>query len=148
MTYTNDDLLKMTPDQLSALFRESPPGPIPNGAAKGTALIDTGTPISPVLAEVVRVFAWQGKTFDAASDTLVNSITFFGVSAIEAKISVGPSLIDGNDCIILDYSANPGIVGQIRDEIRLISPQLYLGVVYLNDKQVTFFSLLFNESGD
>jgi hypothetical protein len=78
----------------------------------------------------------------------VNSITFFGVSAIEAKISVGQSLIDGNGCIILDYSANPGIVSQIRDEIRLISPQLYLGVVYLNDKQVTFFSLLFNESGD
>lgn len=55
MTYTNDDLLKMTPDQLSALFRDSPPGPIPNGAAKGTALIDTGTPISPVLAEIIRV---------------------------------------------------------------------------------------------
>lgn len=90
MTYTNDDLMKMTPDQLDALFRESPPGPIPNGAAKGTALIDTGTPISPVLAEIVRVFAWQGKTFDAASDTLVNSITFFGVSAIEAKDFRGP----------------------------------------------------------
>lgn len=144
MTYTNDDLMKMTAAQLNDLFRQSPPGPIPNGAAKGTALIDTGTPISPVLAEIIRVFAWQGKTFDAASDTLVNRITFFGISAIEAKISVGPSLVDGNDCIILDYSANPGIIGQIRDETRLISPQLYLGLVYLNEKPVTNFSLQFS----
>jgi hypothetical protein len=144
MPYTNEELMKMAADQLSDLFRQSPPGPIPNGPAKGTALIDTGNDISPVLAEIIRIFAWQGKTFDAATDTLVNRITFFGISAIEAKISVGPSLLDGNDCIILDYSANPGIIGQIRDEIRLISPLLYLGVVYLNEKPAANFSLQFN----
>jgi len=61
------------------------------------------TPLSPAIAEIVNIFAWQGKTFDAASDTLVNQITFFGISAIEAKILVAPSQFDGNDCIVLPW---------------------------------------------
>lgn len=89
MPYTTEQLLKMTAKQLDDLFRQSPPGDIPNGKARGTAIIAPGTAISPVIAEVINIFAWQGKTFDAASDTLVNRITFFGISAIEAKVYMG-----------------------------------------------------------
>lgn len=146
MPYTTEDLMKMSADELNELFHVSPPGDIPNGRAKGTAIIAPGTDISPVLAELIEAFAWQGKTFDASSDTLVNRITFLGISAIEATIYVAPSLFDGKDCIVLDYSANPGIVGQVRDEIRLISLQLYLGLVYLKEKQTIYFALDFSES--
>jgi hypothetical protein len=145
MTYTTEQLLEMTAEQLGDVFRDSPPGNIPNGKAKGTAIIKPGTDLAPVLAEIVEVFAWQGKTFDATSDTLVNEITFFGISAIKAKIYVGPSLSDTNECIILDYSANSGIVGKVRDEIRLISPQLYLGLVYLKEDPTIYFALEFDE---
>lgn len=148
MPYTTEDLMNMTAAELDELFRVSPPGDIPNGKAKGTAIIAPGTDISPVLAKIIEVFAWQGKTFDASSDTLVNRITFLGISAIEATIYVAPSLFDGKDCIALDYSANPGIVGEVRDEIRLISPQLYLGLVYVKEKQTIYFVLDFGQSVD
>lgn len=146
MPYTTEDLMKMTADELDDLFHQSPPGDIPNGKAKGTAIIAPGTVISPVIAEIIDIFAWKGKTFDATSDTLVNRITFFGISAIEATIYMGPSLFDGNDCIVLGYSANSGIVGEVRDEIRPISPQLYLGLVYLKGKRTIYFALEFGQS--
>jgi len=92
--------MKMSTEQLDDVFHQAPPGDIPNGEAKGTAIIAPDTPRSPAIAEIINIFAWQGKTFDAASDTLVNQITFFGISAIEAKIYVGPSQFDGDDCIV------------------------------------------------
>ena len=59
-------LFTRTKEQLDDLFRAAEAGPIPNGAAKGTALIATGTAFSDDLAQVINLFAWQGKTFDAA----------------------------------------------------------------------------------
>ena len=148
MPYTPEQLMEMASEQLDDLFRQSPPGNIPNGKANGTAIIAPGTVISPVIAEIINLFAWQGKTFGAASDTLVNRITFFGISAIEARIYVAPSLFDGNNCIVLDYSANSGIVGEVRDEIRLISPQLYLGLVYLKEERTIYFALEFDATAE
>ena len=85
------------------------------------------------------------KTFDAASGTLVNRITFFGLSAIVAQIYQGPSLFDGNNCIVLDYSATSQIAHWVRDEIRLIGPQMYLGIVYWNDQGTINFVLEFDQ---
>jgi hypothetical protein len=146
MPYTTQQLLKMTAKQLDDLFRQSLPGDIPNGKAKGTAIIAPGTDISPVIAEIINIFAWQGKTFDAASDTLVNRITFFGNSAIEARIYMGSSLFDGNDCIVLDYSENVTAARYVRDEIRLIGPHMYLGLVYWKRDRTIHFALEFGES--
>ena len=85
MPYTTDDLLKMSTQQLDDLFRQYQPGDIPNGEAQGTAIIAEGTPFSPVIAQIINIFGWQGKTFDAVSGRLVNRLTFFGLSAIVAK---------------------------------------------------------------
>ena len=43
------------------LFKASSPGPIPDGEAKGTAIIAPGTTFSPEIAEFISHFAWQGK---------------------------------------------------------------------------------------
>ncbi len=42
MTITVPDLLKMSQAQLDDLFTKSPPGEIPDGEAKGTAIIAPG----------------------------------------------------------------------------------------------------------
>src|SRR5215469_17743233 len=102
--YTSAQLLKMSSADLDTLFRNSPSGPIPNGEANGTAIVAPGTWAAEELAGVVNVFAWQGKTFDAVHGTLTNRITAIGINAIVAEVYKGPSLFDGNECIILDYS--------------------------------------------
>lgn len=129
MPYTVAQLLKMSSAQLDDIYKAAKPGPIPDGDAKGTAIIAPGTTYDANIAEFVNLFLWQGKVFDAKDKILVNKITAFGLRAIIAEIRVEPSWIDGKDCIVLDYSKTSLVVQWVRDEIRLIGPGLYLGQV-------------------
>lgn len=140
---TLDGLLEMSADQLDDLFKRSPPGKIPSGEADGRAIIAPGKTLAGPLAEFIQYFAWQGKVFDAANGTLVNSILPFGFKAIIAKVAVGTSWLDGKDCIVLDYSKTSLVAHWIRDEIREIAPNLYLGVVYWDKARLIHFALQF-----
>ncbi|MBV8685029.1 MAG: hypothetical protein JO111_19315 [Caulobacteraceae bacterium] len=143
MPYTAAQLLKMSQSDLDALFEASPPGQIPNGEADGTAIIAPGTPYSPEIASFINHFAWQGKVFDAAAGLLRNRILPFGLNAIVAKVYIAASWLDGKDCIVLDYSETSLVAHWIRDEIRLISPGLYLGKVYWDHARLIDFCLQF-----
>jgi hypothetical protein len=143
MAYDVSRLLQMPQAEIDKLFADSPPGPIPNGEAEGTAIVDPGTVRSLEIAKLINHFAWQGKIFDAKSKTLVNHIGPFGLKAILAEVYVGPSLIDKKDCIVLDYSKTSLVAEHIRDEIRQIAPDTYLGPVYWDTRQLFFFALQF-----
>ena len=143
MPYTSTQLLTMSQQELDTLFRASPPGPIPNGEANGTAIIAPGTPYTPEIASFINTFAWQGKVFDAEAGQLKNRILPFGLNAIIAKVYVAASWLDGKGCIVLDYSETSLVAHWIRDEIRLISPDLYLGVVYWDRARLIDFCLQF-----
>lgn len=143
MTVTVDDLLQMQQKELDDLFSAHEAGPIPNGEAEGTAIIAPGTPRSRMLARIINHFAWQGKTFDGAHGTLRNRILAPGIPAIVAQVYKGPSLLDGKECIVLDYSKTSLLAGWVRDEIREIAPKLYLGKVYAHEKRLIDFALEF-----
>ena len=143
MAITVPDLLKMSQAQLDELFTNSLPGDIPNGEAKGTAIVAPGTTYTEEIAEFVNHFAWQGKTFDAKHGVLRNRILSFGLNAIIAKVYKGPSWLDGKECIVLDYSETSLLAHWIRDEIRLIAPGLYLGKVYWGKKRLIDFAVQF-----
>jgi hypothetical protein len=137
-------LLKLSNSQLDDLFSKAESGPIPDGQAKGTAIVAAGTTFTPEVAEAVSVFVWQGKTFDGPHGVLRNRITVLGVNAIVAEVYKGPSLLDGKECIVLDYSKTSLLAKWIRDEIRLVAPNLYLGRVYWSNKPVLHFALQFD----
>jgi len=143
MPYTVPQLLSMSQKDLDSLFSASQPGDIPNGEAIGTAIIAPGTTYSLEIATFINHFAWQGKTFDAAKGTLCNRILPLGLNAIIARVYKGTSLFDGKECIVLDYSETSLVAHWIRDEIRLISPGLYLGIVYWDNKKLINFSVQF-----
>src|SRR5579862_4555259 len=136
-------LLKMSQTQLDDLFKASPAGPIPDGQAKGTAIIAPGTVFSPEIAEVINVFGWQGKNFDAKRGVLTNRILAIGVNAIVAEVYKDKSWLDGNECIVLDYSKTSLIAKRIRDEIRQIGDNFYLGKVYWDKSRLIDFCLEF-----
>ena len=136
-------LLKMTQQELDDLFRASPAGDIPNGQAKGTAIIAPGTVFSPEIAEFISFFAWQGKTFDCKRGVLTNRISVLGLNAIVAEVYKDGSWLDGKECIVLDYSKTSLVAHWIRDEIRFIGPNLYLGKVYWDKKRLIDFCLEF-----
>ena len=143
-TYSVKQLLTMSQKELDALFTNSLAGSIPDGEAQGTAIIAPGTTYSLEIATIVNHFAWQGKTFDAAHGSLRNRITSFGINAIIAKVYKGNSWFDNKECIVLDYSETSLVAKRIRDEIRQISPGVYLGVVYWDKTRTINFALDFN----
>jgi hypothetical protein len=138
------DLLKKSQADLDALFKTLECGDIPDGPAKGTAIIAPGTRFSDDLAQIVSLFGWQGKVFDARRGVLRNKILPFGLNAIVATVYKDPSWIDKKDCIAIDYSDTSLIAKWVRDEIRLISPGFYLGKVYWDGKPLIHFALEFS----
>jgi hypothetical protein len=143
MAYTALQLITMSQKQLDDLFTSSPAGDIPNGQANGTAIIAPGTVFSSEIAELISIFGWQGKTFDATHGTLTNRILAFGLNAIVAQVYKTESWFDGKECIVLDYSKTSLLAKHIRDEIREIGPGLYLGVVYWDKARTINFALQF-----
>lgn len=135
--------MTMSQQELDDLFKASLPGDIPNGEAKGTAIIAPGTRYSDEIAEMVSLFAWQGKVFDASKGLLKNKITTFGIAAIVARVYKDASWLDGKECIVLDYSDTSLVAKWIRDEIRLIAPNFYLGKVYWGKSRLIDFCLQF-----
>jgi hypothetical protein len=138
---TVEQLLQMTQSQLDDVFRASPAGPIPQGDVDGTVLIAPGTPLSDTAARLIHLIAWQGKVFDAASGTLRNKILPEGEQAIVAQVYRAASWFDGQECIVLDYSRTSLVAHWIRDEIRLVAPGLYLGLVFWERDRILDFTL-------
>jgi hypothetical protein len=144
MAYDVQQLLRMSQQDLDALFTASDAGPIPEGQADGTAIIAPGTTYSLEIATFIQYFAWQGKVFDPAAGQLKNRIGPFGLNAIIANVYKAPSWLDGKECIVLDYSQTSVVAHWIRDEIRLIqAPGLYLGKVYWDKDRLIDFALQF-----
>jgi hypothetical protein len=143
MAYDVDKLLTMSQEQLDALFTASLAGKIPDGEAEGTAIVAPGTAYSPTIARFISNFAWQGKVFDAKKGVLRNKILPLGLNAIIAKVYKGDSWLDGKECIVLDYSDTSLLAHWIRDEIREISPDVYLGKVYWGKQRLIDFALEF-----
>ena len=129
------DFLKLSEEQLDAIFRSAPAGAIPNGQGEGTAIIAPGTAVSDDIAKFIHIFSWKGKVFepdviDPQRATLKNRLLLLGTKAIIAQVYKGESWLDAKECIVLDYSRTSIVAQWIRDEIREVSPGVYLGVVY------------------
>ena len=130
-----EDFLKLPPEQLDEIFRHATAGTIPNGEGEGTAIVAPGTAVSDKIARFVHLFSWKGKVFtpdpvDPQRATLKNRLLLLGTKAIIAQVYRGESWLDGKECIVLDYSQTSIVAQWIRDEIREVSPGVYLGVVY------------------
>jgi hypothetical protein len=141
---TSEDLLKMSRTDLDEMFSGVPdPGPTPQGEAVGTVIFAPGTPISETAAKLAHLIAWQGKVFDPAKGELRNEIGPLGDKAVRAKVYVDESWFDGKPAIVLDYSKTSLVAHWIRDEIRQVSPGLYLGIVYWDHSKILDFALDF-----
>jgi hypothetical protein len=136
-------MLAMSQAELDDLFRASPAGNIPVGEADGKVLIAPGTEISQTIANFLHIFAWKGKVFDPQAGTLKNIILPTGEKAVIAKVYKEASWFDGKECIVLDYSHTSLIAHWVRDEIRLVAPATYLGIVFWEKDKLINFTLTF-----
>jgi hypothetical protein len=134
-------LRSMNFEELDALYRAGErPSAISDldGDAVG-AMLAWRTPSSGPLAWLLRTFGassafpWEGKSFKSKSDELgegINRVKFFGRRRwFPFKTRFEPSFLDGKPSFRLDYSGpgNPPFIRSIVDEVREVSPRLYLG---------------------
>ena len=140
---TVPNLMKMSQKELDELYKNSPAGDIPDGDCEGTVIVAPGTVLTPIKAKLMHLIGWQGKVFDKKNGRLVNKILPQGRHAIVADVYKDKSWYDGKECIAIDYSKTSLVAKWIRDEIRLIGPRTYLGVVFMGKKKTIDFVLVF-----
>lgn len=136
-------LTRMTRDQLDQLFRSSPPGPIPAGKSRGSAILFPGSPIDGLVRGLVRAFVWKGKVFSAETGDLRNRIGPLGTLLIRARVYQDKSWFANGPAIVLDYSTTSLVARTVRDEIRQVGPGVYLGQIYLGKRRIGLFMLEF-----
>jgi hypothetical protein len=122
-----DDLVRMSRADLEALYRGAEIGNAPTGFARGRAIYDPGTRLTVPASRLIHVL-WQGKVFKS-DGMMVNRV--FGLRAVHARVYVGESWLDGKPSLILDYCGTSRIFGDARDEVRELSPGLYLGLTHV-----------------
>jgi hypothetical protein len=124
---TLDQLLGMSAAELEAVYRQGASVAIPEGRIRGTAILSPGTRRTRTLSRGARLM-WQGKVFEPGQTSAVNR--FFGMRLVRAQVYQGPSWLDGQPSLILDYSQTSRVYADNRDEIRQIAPGLFLGLMY------------------
>jgi hypothetical protein len=107
----------------------------------GTVLVAPGTEIAGPTKKFAQLLVWQGKVFDPAKGDLRNLILPFGIKAVRAKVYKDASWFDERETIVLDYSKTSFIAKKIRDEIREVSPGVYLGLVFWGRTMILHFAL-------
>jgi hypothetical protein len=143
MAVTADQMLGMSRRQLDQLFGSHAAGEIPEGEARGTVIIRMGRWLSVLVSKIAHRIAWQGKVFDPVRGELRNEISPLRAKAIRAKVYKAPSWFDQKECIVLDYSQTSFVARKIRDEIREVSPGVFLGIVYWGRAKLINFALTF-----
>jgi hypothetical protein len=121
-----NDLVRMPAADLQALFMASPAASVPGGAVDGRAIKNPGSRRTAANSRLTGV-VWKGKEF-RSNGTMVNRL-FGGLKAIPADVYVSESLMDGQPALVLDYSRSR-LWPTVRDEVREVSPGLYLGIMY------------------
>lgn len=145
---TDTELLKTGDERLEELFRESPAGEIPKGPMEGTAILPKAGPArARLLARLVRLLWWRGKVF-SPDGYLSNRLTPLDILSIVAMVRPGPSRLDGQECIVIDYSGTSGVFGCVRDELRQVGPQLHLGLIWVSGRRIGWFTLREPGRGD
>jgi hypothetical protein len=138
---TEPALLAMSNTALDRLFRASPAGVVPDGNMRGTVLALPGTPLAKPIAALTYALLWQGKVVNRRRGVLKNKVTPLRVRSIKALVSPDPSWVDARPCVVLDYSRTSLVARLVRDELRLVGPHLYLGVVWVSRRRVLWFTL-------
>ncbi len=137
---TLKDLAKKTRSELDSLYRSSEAGPIPQGNSRGQAIFFPGTLLTGPMA-LLASGVWGGKVFNPANATLLNKV--LGLRLFNADVYKDKSWRDGKPSVIIDYSKTSRAVGFVRDEIRKVAPDLYLGIAYLRTKPKPTFGVFF-----
>ena len=151
--HTLSSLADMTVDELGAVYAAgTAPASLavldghPKGRMLAVKTLDRGAIAGALRAfSGAAAFPWGGKSFTSASASSgagINRVHLFGRHQLfPFHTRLGPSVVDGRLCVVLDYDLadNPGVIRHIHDEVREVSPGLFLGpAMWKTDRDPVF----------
>lgn len=146
------------------LFAEASVDQPPKGDTYGCVIgVEILSKFESRLAAMAMNKLWTGKKFNDDGTELVNKIPALKPigkdETATAKVYRTQSMVDGRDIYVLDYSESEQnfpvekhLIRMVRDEIREISPGIYLGPVLLQIKGMAapttlYFAVFTSKSG-
>jgi hypothetical protein len=140
--YCPEQLLRMEECQLIEVYKCGSPAPVPCGKNPGIVIFNPGSMITVPLSNLLKYTgSWQGKYI--TSDTMYNRQ--FCMPTMKGKIGMAESWIDGKPTMVFDYEGESLICHRYRDEVREVSPGVYLGAMHRRGKNgvciATWFAL-------
>lgn len=109
------------------MFRDGTPDGGPVGPTRGTVLYADDALFPRVKARLQET-VWKGKTFHG--DGTYTNRWLGGVTAVSAGTQVEPSWVDGQPSLVAQYPPTAPVFGNVRDELRQVSPGVWLGRSY------------------
>lgn len=141
-TYQLNDLMQLSENQLDEIFLTAPGPQIAdlNGEYQGRVLAAPFFPLNETLGvQYVNndLLPWKGKAFTPLTNAQgegKNRIELgpFKTQTFYFRSCLEPSLLGGDSCFVLDYDVegNPVWLRQIRDELKKLKDNLFLGRAY------------------
>jgi hypothetical protein len=112
--------------RLEGLFAGAEVGAFPVGFARGQVLLLTDARHARAKAKMAGA-VWKGKRFEE-DGSFVNQ--WLGFRALHSNVEPGTSWLDGQPCGVMEYPPGTPLFANMRDEIREISPGLWLGLMW------------------
>jgi hypothetical protein len=135
-----DGLVRSDRATLEALYSNGAVTTPPPGFAPGKAIPEPGSRKTVRKSRTIGIL-WKGKVFSEGQ--MINRLAG-GREAVTASVYVGESWLDGKPSLILDYAGHKRF-GDVRDEMREVSPGVYVGLTYVRKcpepKLAMFFAL-------
>ena len=127
--------------ELDALYRAASPGRPPAGTYRGRGLYSRDQPFAKLKSSTAKAI-WLGKDFDPDEGMLINRWRFG--RAVKAKVYPAESFLDGGPTLVMDYrQTSPLIWRNVRDELREVSPGVYLGIMFKCEAGGARFGMFF-----
>ncbi len=132
------NLLFLSRKQLDKFYSKGSFLRYPEGSYQGKPLFFLfGLRLLP-LNWLVSLF-WKGKTFSVLGRLVSNKILFWNL--FYGRFSIGKSRFDKKSCIVLNYSKSSFIGFFVKDEIRRVNDELFLGRAYVFGVFTCYFVL-------
>lgn len=126
-----DQLIRMNRCELLALYRGGVAKPPPCGFVDGWAIYQPGRWSTVPRAHFTRML-WKGKEFSADGTTMINHVG--KLRLVKADVFPGESWLDGQPTWVFDYCGTSRLFSNVRDEVREVSPGVYLGLTHLRKR--------------
>lgn len=119
------DWRRMSGEELEARFAAGTCA-VPPGVTRGHVVYLADVKHSR-LRSAMQSVVWKGKVFFDDGE-FINR--FCGFRADRSTVEIGASWLDGGACVVLEYPPSALVFANARDEIREVSPGVYMGRFY------------------